>query len=59
MKIKILEYKAERGNKAKVQSHNKRNGKWIVNKRYEDWKQLISINPTKFLWHKEYEVERL
>jgi hypothetical protein len=58
MKIKILEYKIERGNECKVQSHNLRKGKWVENPNFKLYKDLIQANPYRFRWHKEYEAER-
>ena len=42
MKLKILEYKQWKGNNVRVQSHNKRKGKWIVNPKYEWHQKVIS-----------------
>lgn len=35
MKVKILSYQIHRGYKVRVQSHNKRKGKWKVNPNFE------------------------
>lgn len=57
MIIKILEYKVDRGNKVKVQSHNFHKGKWKINKEYEFHKLCIARTPARFRSHKEYERE--
>ena len=60
MIIKILEYQYWRGNKVKVQSHNKRNGRWKINPWFE-FHQKVANNEYfiigKCLWKKEYEKE--
>jgi len=58
MKIKILEFKAYQGQNCKVQSHSFRKGVWKVNPNFELYKKLILLTPIRFLWDKEYEVER-
>ena len=55
MKIKVLEYKIDRGNKVRVQSHNFRKGKWIKNLNWEIH-QRASVSPLT-LWRKEYSTE--
>lgn len=42
MLVKILKYKLNKGNKIKVQSHNKRKGKWIKNPNWDWHKKVIS-----------------
>jgi hypothetical protein len=57
MKLKIIDFKFDRGLKAKVQSHNYRNGKWIVNDKFEMFKLMYALSPRKFLYFKEYNKE--
>lgn len=60
MKVKILEYKIYRGDKVKVQSHNKRKGKWIENPKWS-WHKRVASGETTIMfgiaWVKEYEKE--
>lgn len=58
MKIKILEFKVNRGDKVKVQSHNNHKGNWKENKNFEMYKRLIRDSPARFSNIKEYEIEK-
>ena len=63
MKIKILEYKVWKGDKVKVQSYNKRKGKWKPNPNW-DFHKKVASDMYKIQFGvmkdsvKEYEVER-
>jgi len=60
MKIKILEYKVFRGEKVRVQSHNKKKGKWVVNPNF-DFHKKVSRGETMMMHFvrdvKEYSKE--
>ena len=58
MKIKILEFKVDRGNQVKIQSHKCNKGKWKVNPNFAFYKTMINRTPGRFRWHKEYVVEK-
>lgn len=49
MKVKFLEYKIHRGFKVKVQSHNKRKGKWVPNPKW-DWHQKVIAGETHTMY---------
>jgi len=53
MKIKLLDFKIWQGNKAIVQSHNFRKGKWIKNKNFEMYKRMKAETPLRFIYFKE------
>jgi hypothetical protein len=60
MKIRILEYKFHKGDNIKVQSHNKRKGKWIKNPKF-NWHERVASGMTMLqggiISKKDYEVE--
>jgi hypothetical protein len=62
MKIKIIEYKINKGNKVRVHSHNRRKGKWKKNPKFE-WHKKIFGGETVIQFgldkrfSKEYEIE--
>lgn len=56
MIIKILEFKLSRGNHVKVQSHNKRKGKWKKNPNFKWYQSMVGSNPL-VIWKKEYTKE--
>lgn len=56
MKIKILEYQLFKGNKVKVQSHNYKKNKWIVNPKYEFHQKVsegLTLSNSFLLYSKE------
>jgi hypothetical protein len=57
MKIKIISFKVWQGNKAEVQSHNLRKGKWIENKNFEMYQRLHRESPVRFVYFKETKRE--
>lgn len=62
MKVKIIEYKIDRGKKFKVQSHNLRKGKWKVNPWFDMHKRTANggrgFNFVLPETVREYEVEK-